>query len=469
MKIVIIGCDRVGTAVLELLSKDDSKHEITVIDINQAKVDNATRRFDINGFTGDGVLFEVQKNAGVANSDVVICCADSDEVNILCSMVAKELKAKHTVILNSKDTYSREIGSFLDRYNIDMAVCPNKLEAEEVARMIKYPAALQVQTYAEGRLELIDITIDEGSKFVGYTIAEKHGKMYPEIQICAVEREGETIIPTGDFLIKAGDKLSIASTQAGIIKYLKNEKEEHYSIKKLVILGGGKNTEFFIDSLTSFSLSKLKQKGVNPLGIRMTVIEKDLERCNELADMYPKLIVINGESNDYELMKREGNIESSDAFIAFTDNNEKNIIASLYALNKGVKKVITSVDDYSLFSVIGEIEIGSVVSPNILTATEILKYVKGLEDVVDIGSKLNSIHRLGNNGAYVLEMQVNESFKYKNIPLKDLYIQSETLIALIIRGDLTIIPRGNDIIMDGDKVIVVTKCDGIDGINEVFK
>ena len=200
----------------------------------------------------------------------------------------------------------------------------------------------------------------------------------------------------------------------------------------------------------------------------VTIIENDFERCRYLSEQLPKAMIIRGSDDDYELMRNEG-LTESDAFVAFTTNNEKNIIAGLYAVNKNVPKVIVSVDEYNLFSVMGELDIGSVVSQNVLTATRILHFVKGLQSAKDLGSKLNAIFTLGGSDAYVLEFTVNEMFSASNMPIKDLKIKPDTLIAMIIRNGKTIIPRGNDYIADGDKVIVVTKQKDVDGINEVVE
>ncbi|MGN0767828.1 MAG: NAD-binding protein, partial [Christensenellales bacterium] len=221
------------------------------------------------------------------------------------------------------------------------------------------------------------------------------------------------------------------------------------------ILGGG-NSSYYL------------ARQILAAGMSVTIIENDVERCRYLSEQLPKAIIIRGSDNDYELMRNEG-LTEADAFVAFTPNNEKNIIASLYALNKRVPKVITAVDEYNLFSVVGELEIGSVVSPNVLTATRILHFVKGLQSAKDLGSKLNAIFNLGGSDAYVLEFSVNEMFAKRDITIKDLKLKSDTLIAMIIRGGKTIIPRGNDCIADGDRVIVVTKQKSVDGINEVME
>ena len=453
MRIVVIGCDKIGSAVVEQLIGDE--HSICVVDIDAGRVKRAFDKYEITGVVGNGASYDVQKRAGVDKADLVIASTNIDEVNILCCMVAKDLGAQHTVIINNNERYYDQIEHLRERFNMNLSVSPEKEAASEVARMLRFPSALQVELFADGKMELIDVILPENSEFVGCSIASKHGKAYPDVQICAVERDGEIIIPTGNLVLEPGDRLSIASTVTGIVKYLKSTGMYQTRIKRVMILGGG-NSSYYL------------AKQILAAGMSVTIIEKDFERCRYLSEQLPKAMIIRGSDDDYELMRNEG-LTESDAFVAFTTNNEKNIIAGLYAVNKNVPKVIVSVDEYNLFSVMGELDIGSVVSQNVLTATRILHFVKGLQSAKDLGSKLNAIFTLGGSDAYVLEFTVNEMFSASKTPIKDLKIKADTLIAMIIRDGKTIIPRGNDYIADGDKVIVVTKQKDVDGINEVVE
>lgn len=453
MRIVVIGCDKIGSAVVEQLIGDE--HSICVVDIDAGRVKRAFDKYEITGVVGNGASYDVQKKAGVDKADLVIASTNIDEVNILCCMVAKDLGAQHTVIINNNERYYDQIEHLRERFNMNLSVSPEKEAASEVARMLRFPSALQVELFADGKMELIDVILPENSEFVGCSIASKHGKAYPDVQICAVERDGEIIIPTGNLVLEPGDRLSIASTVTGIVKYLKSTGMYQTRIKRVMILGGG-NSSYYL------------AKQILAAGMSVTIIEKDFERCRYLSEQLPKAMIIRGSDDDYELMRNEG-LTESDAFVAFTTNNEKNIIAGLYAVNKNVPKVIVSVDEYNLFSVMGELDIGSVVSQNVLAATRILHFVKGLQSAKDLGSKLNAIFTLGGSDAYVLEFTVNEMFSASNMPIKDLKIKPDTLIAMIIRNGKTIIPRGNDYIADGDKVIVVTKQKDVDGINEVVE
>ena len=443
----------IGSAVVEQLIGDE--HSICVVDIDAGRVKRAFDKYEITGVVGNGASYDVQKKAGVDKADLVIASTNIDEVNILCCMVAKDLGAQHTVIINNNERYYDQIEHLRERFNMNLSVSPEKEAASEVARMLRFPSALQVELFADGKMELIDVILPENSEFVGCSIASKHGKAYPDVQICAVERDGEIIIPTGNLVLEPGDRLSIASTVTGIVKYLKSTGMYQTRIKRVMILGGG-NSSYYL------------AKQILAAGMSVTIIENDFERCRYLSEQLPKAMIIRGSDDDYELMRNEG-LTESDAFVAFTTNNEKNIIAGLYAVNKNVPKVIVSVDEYNLFSVMGELDIGSVVSQNVLAATRILHFVKGLQSAKDLGSKLNAIFTLGGSDAYVLEFTVNEMFSASNMPIKDLKIKPDTLIAMIIRNGKTIIPRGNDYIADGDKVIVVTKQKDVDGINEVVE
>ncbi len=452
MKIVVIGCDKIGSSVVELLIKDG--HEICVVDIESKRVQRACDIYEITGIVGNGASYDVQKKAGVDKCDVMIACTNIDEVNILCCLVAKDLGALHTVIINNNEDYYEQIENLRERFNIDLLVCPEKEAATEVSRVLRFPSALQVERFADGKMELIDVIIPDESEFVGHTIADNHGKNYPDVQICAVERGGEVFIPSGNTVLEAGDRLSLASNGSGIVKYMKRTGLYQSRIKRVLILGGTNSALY---------LAKI----ISGIGIEVTIIESDFERCKYLSEALPKAYIIHGSDNDYELMRNEG-LTDADAFVAFTSNNEKNIIASLYALNKNVPKVITAVDEKNLFSVVGEIDLGSVVSQNVLTATRILHFVKSLQDARDAGSKLDHIFTIAGGRAFVLEFSVTESFGKAGIPLKDLTIRTDTFIAMIIRDNKAIIPRGNDVILVGDKVVIVTLNESIDTMNEVL-
>ncbi len=452
MKIVVIGCDKIGSSVVELLIKDG--HEICVVDIESKRVQRACDIYEITGIVGNGASYDVQKKAGVDKCDVMIACTNVDEVNILCCLVAKDLGALHTVIINNNEDYYEQIENLRERFNIDLLVCPEKEAATEVSRVLRFPSALQVERFADGKMELIDVIIPDESEFVGHTIADNHGKNYPDVQICAVERDGEVFIPSGNTVLEAGDRLSLASNGSGIVKYMKRTGLYQSRIKRVLILGGTNSALY---------LAKI----ISGIGMEVTIIESDFERCKYLSEALPKAYIIHGSDNDYELMRNEG-LMDADAFVAFTSNNEKNIIASLYALNKNVPKVITAVDEKNLFSVVGEIDLGSVVSQNVLTATRILHFVKSLQDARDAGSKLDHIFTIAGGRAFVLEFSVTESFGKAGIPLKDLTIRTDTFIAMIIRDNKAIVPRGNDVILVGDKVVIVTLNESIDAMNEVL-
>jgi trk system potassium uptake protein TrkA len=231
MKIIVVGCDKIGTSVVELLTKED--HEVSVIDIDPMRVKRAFDKYEITGVVGNGASYDVQKKAGADKADLLIACTNSDEVNILCCMVARELGVQRTVLLNNNEQYYDQIDHLRKKYNIDFSVSPEKEAAAEVARMLRFPSALQVEIFADGRMELIDVILPEDSEFAGQTIAAKHGKMYPDVQICAVERDGETIIPSGNFVLESGDRLSLASTVPGILKYLKATKMYQSKIKRV--------------------------------------------------------------------------------------------------------------------------------------------------------------------------------------------------------------------------------------------
>ena len=221
MRIVVIGCDKIGSAIVEQLLQEDD-HNICVVDIEAGKVKRAFDKYEVTGVVGNGASYDVQKKANVDKADLLIASTNNDEVNILSCMVAKDLGARHTVIINNNERYHDQIEHLRDRFNINLSVSPEKEAAAEVARMLRFPSALQVEMFADGKMEIVDVILPEDSEFVGHTIAGKHGKMFPDIQICAVRREDDVIIPSGNFRLEEGDRLTIASTADGIVRYMKS-------------------------------------------------------------------------------------------------------------------------------------------------------------------------------------------------------------------------------------------------------
>lgn len=452
MKITIVGCDKIGSAILDQAIKDE--HSVCVVDIDPRRVKRAYDKYEIRGAVGNGASCEVLRKAGADKCDLVIAATNVDEVNILSCAVARNLGAKHTIAINNDNKYIDQISNFRDHFGISMSISPEKVSAGEAARMLRFPSALQVELFAEGRMELVEVVIQDDSDFAGCTIAEKHGRLFPDVQICAIERDGEVIIPSGDSRLLAGDRLNLVSTASGIARYLKSAKRYQPRIKNVMILGGGYGAHCLAERIIAS-------------GMRVTIVESDEERCRHLSEEFPKAVVIRGMDNDYELMRKEG-LASADAFVSFTDNNEKNIIASLYARSKNVGKVITRVDEHNLFSVVNELDIGGVVSPNVLAATRILHFMKGLQSAQDLGSKLDAIYSLSGSDAYVLEFRVNAGFAHCLTPIRALKLKSDTIIAMIIRNRETLIPRGDDYIADGDTVIVVTRQKQVGGINDII-
>jgi len=449
MKIVIIGFGNIGETILIHLLKEG--HEITVIEQSREVAKHAADKYDISCVVGNGAVIDVQRQAEVPHSDLVIACTGSDELNILACTVAKRFGVR-TVLKSDGETFYHQVHMMRDDYGIKMTVNPEYEAATEVAHILRFPTSLQVEIFSDVDMELVDYVVENDNPLLGTKISEKHGRNYGDVQICAVQRGDEVIIPHGDFMIRAGDRISIIAKPETIVDYFKDLGIIRIKVRNIMILGGGERSVHLAQILEGF---KIKSK----------IIDKDHNRCLELAEELPKSEIIYGEGYDYELLLDEG-LDEMDALVAFTDSNEKNIILSLYAKTKNVKKVITAIDDDALLSIASELELGSIISPNILTATRILRFVRGLKETG--GSKIDVLYKICSNKAELAEFIITEGFKYENVPLKNLKLIDNTIVAIITRGGKAIIPRGHDVIMRDDKVVIVTTEQNAEGINDFF-
>ncbi len=450
MNIIIAGCGKVGRTLAEQLNAEG--HEITVIDIKSKTLQDVASRSDVLGIHGDCTSYYIQNEAGIKQADLLIAVTDRDEINMLACLIAKKAGNCQTIARVRSPQYSTEIGFIKEELGLSMSVNPEFAASSEIFRLIQIPSALEVDTFAKGRINLIRVIIPENSILNNMQLKDMQGKVAVGALVCIVERDKTVTIPGGDFILRAGDRISVTLPISEANSFLNKIGIKAKPIKKVLIAGGG---------MTSYYLAKMLIKA----RIQVKIIESDMVRCDELTELLPKAVIINGDATDKHLLMEE-DIEHTDAVCALTDTDEENILLALFVNKMTHAKVMTRVNRNSYDDVIDEMPVGSIISPKEITAEYIIRYVRSMQN--SFGSNVETLYRLADNEAEALEFNVEVGARVTQAPLTDLRIKKNTLICCISRNRKIIRPGGKDVIQPGDSVIVVTTEKGLNGIDEIL-
>lgn len=439
MKIVVIGCGKVGRNLSALLVGEG--HDVTVIDQSSEALKKISESQDVMCVEGNGATTAVQLEAGVNKAEILVATTPNDETNMLCCLIAKKIGAKKTISRVRDPEYYGQIDLIREDLGLSMIINPERMAADEIFRVLVFSSASKVEVFAKGRLELVEYTVPENSQLCGLSLAQLYSKTKVQILVCAVQRGGETFIPTGTFELQAGDKVSIASTHKDLEKFFRVTGSLKDKIKTVMIVGGGRIAFYLAKQLTA-------------LGMRIKIIDNNYERCTEFAETLDKVTVIHGDGTDQDLLVEEG-LGDADSFIALTGTDEVNIIMALYAKKNSNAKVVAKINRESYVDLTSQLGLDSVISPKYVTTNNIISYVRSLNNDA---SGIEALYHLVGDTVEALEFRVKEEIKdLVGIPLKDLSLKKDILICAIIRKRNVIIPGGNDCIEEGDSVVVVTK------------
>lgn len=451
MKIVIIGLGTIGRTILKSLSGEG--HTITIIDEDKEKIESLIEKYDVFGIVGNGASMEIQEEAKVREADLVIVLTRSDELNILACMVAKKVGAKNTIARVRKPDYRRQISVMKDDLGIAMIVNPERETANEIFNLVNLPSVAKIEHFAQGKVSLVEIVAEKGCSLIGETLISLGKKLTTKVLICAVQRGDQVIIPAGDFMIEEGDKIHFTSDAKMLGDFLTEANLVKSPFKNIMIVGGGRIGYYLADSL-----SKKKYK--------VKLIESNRASAEELAELLPRVTVVCGNGTQHDLLIEEG-IEAMDAFVALTDIDEENIIVSMFANKKQVKKSITQIKNDDLYGMLDELGIKNNVSPKYVVASRIISYIRALAN--SRGSNVLTLYQLVNNQVEALEFSAKKQESIYNKPLRELTIKKNCLIACIIRKNEVIIPNGSSEIRLGDNVVVVTTHKNFDDLTDVFE
>lgn len=460
MKIIVVGCGKVGYALVEQLSAED--HDITIIDSNNQKLENACTNLDVIGITGNGTSYRVLEEAGVGEADLFIAVTNKDEINLLACLIAKKTGNCQTVARVRNPEYHREIGFLKEELGLSMVINPELAAAAEISQLIQVPSAMEIDSFAKGGMNLVKFELPEESPWAGMKISEISSRFNEDFLISVIERKKEScskkedqcevLIPDGNTYLKGKDKVSVIVAQEHMNALFQKMGIPHRVIKNVMIAGGSTIAFYLAQQLLR---SKIKVK----------IIDMDHDRCEELSELLPEAMVLEGDAANETLLNEEG-IQDMDAFVSLTSFDEENIMLSLYANKISNAKLFTKVNRIAFEGVVNEIPIGSVISPKNLTAEYIIRYVRSMQN--SLGSNVEAVYRMMRNKVEALEFYLKEDSKVTNVTLANLKLKPGLLVCGIIRDGKRIIPTGQDVLQKGDSVIVVTTNIGLNDIQEIL-
>lgn len=452
MNIIIAGCGKVGRALAEQLSRE--KHDITVIDRKPEAIQQITNIADVRGVVGNGASFEIQMDAGIDTADLMIAVTDADEVNLLCCLIAKKAGGCQTIARVRNPVYHHEIHHIKDELGLSMVINPEWAAAMEMARLLRFPSAIDIDTFANGRIELLRFQLEEQNPLCNNKIKDLHMLSRCEVLICIVERGKEVLIPSGEVELKAGDMISVVASPVNASRFFKTIGIETNQVKNTMIIGGGK---------ISFYLAKRLLE----MGIQVKIIEKDRDACERLCEILPKAMIINGDGTDRELLAEEG-LAKAEGFAALTNMDEENVMLALYAKSMSKAKKITKINRNTFDTIISSLNIGSLIYPKHITSETILQYVRAMQN--SIGSNVETLYRLVDGNAEALEFVIKGKSEVTDIPLQELQLKPHILVCAINRKGKIIIPKGQDCIQEGDSVVIITTdCGAYKDIRDIMK
>ena len=451
MKIIIAGAGKIGYAIAQALSQEG--HDITVIDKNAAAISKASNELDVICMEGSATNAENLVEAGAKDADILVAATMSDEVNMICGISARKLGTPH-VVARIRDTEYLVQSEFLrEALGLSVVVNPEFECAKEISRMLRFPSAVRVVSFSKGSVEIVDHRVEQGDRLDGMTLKELGRLIDGNVLISVVERDGKAIIPNGDFVLCAGDKLSISGSPKGLRKFFADLGKQKKRVKTVMIMGGGR---------TAVYLANLLEES----GMTVTILERNRERCEQLCDLAPKASIINGDATRGDVLMEEG-IRTVDAFVALAGEDGDNVITSLYARACNVDTVITKVNREHFAEITEKYGLDRVVAPKDLVAQKLALYVRAMD--ASKGSSMETLYKLADGKVEALEFKVNEDSRCIGKTLRELQLRSGILVCALIRGSRSIIPDGNTQILPGDHAVVVSAAGRLSALDDILE
>ena len=453
MRILVVGVGKVGKTLAENLTREE--HDVVLIDSDEEVLRRCEDLYDVMCVHGNGANAQTLIDAGVDHADILIAATAGDEINMLCCLIGKRLGARYAIARIRDPKYNESLTLLQHELGIDLAVNPERATALEISHLLRFPFASNIESFARGLVEMVEFRAQPADPVTGCMLRDMPSRLpgLPRVLFAAVERGGLVSIPTGDFTIQAGDRVYVAGDPINITNFFRYLGRDTHTIRNVMILGGGRISYYLARMLT-------------PLGMRVSIIEIDPEKAADLSESLPKANVLLGDGTNQELLEQEG-LQNMDAFIALCNRDEENLMTGLYASTQGVPKVIVKNNRVNYADVINRMGLDTIISPRQITGAYILRYVRAR--IGGHGTKVEKLYRLIDGKAEALEFIAREGDKYIGVPLKDLTMRPNTLVAVIVRRGKVIVPFGNDTIESGDSVVIITCESGLSDLNEVIR
>lgn len=452
MKIIVAGDGKLGSMLTRQLSAEG--YDLTLIDANLKQLESSEERFDIMVVQGNCASMDVLDQAGVKEAELLIAVTGADEINLLCCMTAHGMNPRlHTIARVRNPEYTDQIYKMRDMFALSMTINPENMAAVEIERLLKYPGFLKRDTFAKGRVEIVELRIDANNRLCNVALNDMNNIVKCKILICAVLRNGTAIAPDGNFVLREGDRIFVTAATKELTMLLKNLGVITHKVKRVILCGG---------SRVSFYLAKLLIRS----GIGVQIIERNPEKCTQLAAVLPEADIIQGDASNQFILEREG-ISNCDALVTLTGLDELNMIISLYGMDCGVPQVITKLGRFDNTNILGNLSLGSIISPKELSSNIIVRYVRAMQNQTGAAQ---TVYTIADGQAEAAEFLVEEGTRNLGKPLKELHLKKNVLVACITKGARQEIPNGDSSFEKGDTVIIVTNGKkGIYQLNDIFE
>ena len=437
MKIIVVGNGKIGFLLVQQLAKEG--HEIVVVDNDPVKLENLQDKLDVTTVAGNGASIDVLREAGARDADLLIAATNTDEVNLLTALIAGKIGCKSTVARVRNQEYDREMNLLNSSFGLSFAINPEKTAAREIFRLLQFPSFLARSSFAEGRAEMVELSVSKGGRLEGKRLDQVAGMLNKKALICTVERNGEVFVPSGSAVLEAEDKINMSAATSDLTFVLQRLGIKTPGIRRVMIIGGSQTAAYLARDLLN-------------AGIRVKLVEIKRSRCETLLEKLPKLEAMCGDGSLQSFLEEAG-IKEMDAVVPMTGIDEENIMISLYAQSIGVRKCVTKVNRLEYLKLVDSASLDAVVSPKLLAANELTGYVRALSQSRE--GSVQTLYSLSGGKAEALGFTVPERGDFLNVPIMNLKLKKAILIASIVRNQTVLIPSGSDRLMPGDSIIVI--------------
>ncbi len=451
MRVMIVGCGKVGRTLAEQLQEENI--DLTLVDTRESKLNELSDDIDALAIVGNGASINTLMEAGIESTDILIAVTNSDELNLLCCLIAQKTSKCHTIARVRNPIYSKEIGFIRERLGLSAFINPEYAAAMEISRILRFPSAMKIDTFARGKVELIKFKVEPEFGLNDLSLSTIAERFHFDMLFCAIENNRGIEIPNGDSVVHDGDLISVMTTPRNAALFFRKIGLKTTQVRDAMIIGGGTISYYLAQMLMEMKIS-------------VKIIEKDKDRCELLCELLPEATIICGDGTDRSLLLEEG-LRQAEAVVTLTNMDEENIFLSLSARKYSNAKRIAKVNRLSYDDVIDELDIGSVIYPKYITADYILQYVRAMQN--SIGSNVETLYHILDNRAEALEFRIRESSPVVGVPLAKLNLKKDLLVACINRRGEIRIPRGQDMIQIDDSVIIVTTNRGLRDITDILE